>query len=147
MSNPNAIWDFLKDRMDSGQLIADNITESLFHTYMYTVLEWSKHMLLDGYPRSLHQVEDMFRIFDKHKRTPIGIFYDVPDEVVLERMLIRWREDDTKEVIKFRIEQFYNKTMPVVDFFKKHAPMLHVNANDTIQNIHENTVETVEENI
>lgn len=144
MAKENAIGDFLQHRIQTGQLISDEITESLFHAYVHTVREDKKAMMLDGYPRSLHQGKDLLKVLEQYDRKPLIIFFDVPDDVVIERMLARGRADDTKESISNRISQFYDKTMPVVELFKQHADIVHINANDTIENIHENMIKAIE---
>jgi adenylate kinase family enzyme len=43
--------------MDAGLLIDDAVTISLFKAYFYTVIDSEKAMLLDGYPRTMPQME------------------------------------------------------------------------------------------
>jgi adenylate kinase len=57
VSQPNAIGKYVKDRMESGKLIDDQVTMSLFNAYFFTVLDEQKYMLLDGYPRSIPQMQ------------------------------------------------------------------------------------------
>lgn len=143
LSSDNAIGNYLKHRIESGQLIDDKVTNTMFEAYMYTVADEGNHMLLDGYPRSVPQLEFILNLLQKNQRKPLGIHYVVPDEVVKERMLLRARKDDTPEVIQKRIDQFYEKTMPVIQYFKEHADLIEINADDTIENIHKNTMEAL----
>jgi hypothetical protein len=46
-SHPNAIGDFLGNRLESGQLISDEVTIAMFHFYFTTVMSDNKFMLLD----------------------------------------------------------------------------------------------------
>ncbi len=131
----NAIGDYLKARMEKGDLIDDNVTNSLFLTYFHTVLDDQKHMLLDGYPRTVNQLDDIFKITDSHKREMLWIHFTLPDEIVFERMKSRWRSDDTPEAMQHRIAQFYEKTVPVIDYFWQHAEMITVDATRSIDQI------------
>lgn len=140
IKTPNPIWEYVSDRIKKWDLIDDRITESLFRAYAYTVIDDHKAMLLDWYPRSMSQLEDLFKIAKENKRKVIWIWYDVPDAIVKERMSLRWRDDDTDESITHRIKQFYDQTMPVINYFKENAELVVVSADDTIENIHSNTV-------
>ena len=147
LSTENAIGNYLKHRIESGQLIDDRVTNTMFEAYFYTVLDENQYMMLDGYPRSVPQLELILKLLNENKRKPLGIRYEVADDVVKERMLLRGRKDDTEEVIQKRIDQFYEKTMPVIQYFQEHADLISINADDTIENIHQNTLSAVEQYI
>jgi len=49
-------------------LINDDITISVFHTYLLTILDGNYSMLLDGYPRSLEQAKDLLQMAIKYER-------------------------------------------------------------------------------
>lgn len=144
LATDNPIGNYLKHRMEQGQLINDNVTNSLFNAFFYTVVDDAQYMLLDWYPRSVDQLDLILKLLAENDRKPLGIRYTVPDEIVKERMKSRWRSDDTDEAIQKRIDQFYEKTMPVIEFFKNNADIIEINADDTIENIHKNTVEAIE---
>jgi adenylate kinase len=55
----------------------------------------------------------------------------------------RGRSDDTTEAIKHRINQFYDKTQPVIDFFSSNAPLIKIDANRSVEEIHSETVEKI----
>jgi hypothetical protein len=46
-SSPNAIGDYLGNRLELGQLISDEVTISMFRFYFTTILNDGKAMLLD----------------------------------------------------------------------------------------------------
>lgn len=142
-SSPNAIWDYLKARMDAGDLINNSVTNALFETYFYTVLHEQKNMLLDGFPRSIAQMESMMKFTGKHDRKLLGVQFTLPEEVAIERLMERGRSDDTQDAIKHRIDQFYEKTQPVIDFFSDNAPLLKIEANRPVEEIHADTMEKI----
>ena len=133
----NALWKYVKERIAAGTLIDDQVTNSLFQAYFYSVLDEKKSMLVDGYPRTIIQLDDIFRLADQEKRTIQGIQFVIPDEVALERMQSRGREDDTEEAMKHRIQQFYDHTVPVIDYFWQHADLIKVDATKSIEEIAE----------
>ena len=131
----NAIWNYVKSRIENGLLINDGVTNSLFQAYFYTVLDDKKHMLLDGYPRTINQLDDIFRLMEQEKRDALGIHFTLTDDVATQRMLSRWRKDDSAEAIKFRLEQFYEKTMPVIKYFAQHADLVNIDASQSIDEV------------
>jgi adenylate kinase family enzyme len=55
--------------MESGKLINDQVTMSLFNAYFFTVLDENKYMLLDGYPRSIVQMQGLEKIAKEYNRS------------------------------------------------------------------------------
>lgn len=142
-SSPNAIGDYLKARMDAWELINNSVTNALFETYFYTVLHEEKNMLLDGFPRSIEQMESMMKFTEKHERKLLWVQFTLPENIAIERLMERGRSDDTTEAIKHRIDQFYDKTQPVIDFFCDNAPLIKIDANRSVEEIHKDTVEKI----
>ena len=71
MSIPNAIGDYVIDRMNAGFLINDEVPISLFNAYFYTVIDTDKSMLLDGYPRTMQQMEAFLSLCSEKGRIVI----------------------------------------------------------------------------
>jgi len=65
---------------------------SLFDVYFYSVLEENKYMLLDGYPRSIPQLNTFLSKCYEYDRGLIGIYFEIPEEVAIQRMMDRARE-------------------------------------------------------
>lgn len=139
----NAIGNYVRDRIAKGELIDDQVTMMLFRSYFYSVLDEGKYMLLDGYPRSIPQIDDMFDFLRSEGRSLLGIQFTLSDEVAIERMQGRGRDDDTLDSIKLRIAQFYDKTQPTIDHFAQHAKLVQVDASRTIEEIAEDVQEIV----
>lgn len=135
MSNDNAIGNHLKERMEKGDLIDDEVTNSLFKTYFYTVVHDHKYMLLDGFPRTIPQMIEMIKLIKRHERDLVGVHLVLPDQVAIDRMKERGREDDSHESINHRISQFYAKTQPTIDWFANNAQIIKVDANRPIEEV------------
>jgi adenylate kinase len=113
------------------------VTGSLFQAYFYSAIDDNKSMLIDGYPRTIPQLDDIFRLAELEKREVLGIQFVIPDDIAFERMASRGREDDTEEAMKHRIAQFYKHTMPVIDYFGQHATLVKIDATRGIEEIAE----------
>ena len=136
-SSPNAIGDFLSNKLELGQLISDEVAISMFHFYFSTILSEGKSMLLDGYPRTLAQLVDLVQISLQSKRNIVGIYFELSREEAKQRMLWRWRADDTIESIDKRLDLFFEKTLPNIELFEKFFPVIRIDASPSIEQVHE----------
>jgi len=136
VSQPNPIGRYVKDRMESGKLIDDQVTMSLFNAYFFTVLDESKYMLLDGYPRSVVQMEGLEKLAKEYDRSVIGIYFEVNEEETIKRISSRGRTGETEEVIRTRMEEYYTHTHPIVDAFAQRWELIKIDANRSIEAIH-----------
>ena len=80
-------------------------------------------IIYDGFPRTVQQCQMLEFIFrQKGRMLDAVISIDVPqDELVRrihERALISNRSDDTEEVIRHRLDEYEQKTRPVLDYYK-----------------------------
>jgi adenylate kinase len=67
--------------------------------------------VLDGFPRTLAQTEAVD--FD------MVIYLDVPDAVLIERMLARGRADDNEAVIAARLREYTRDTEPLIGHYRE----------------------------
>ena len=140
-SSPNAIGDYLGDRLELWQLISDEVTISLFHFYFSTILNDGKAMLLDGYPRSLSQLVDLVQCSLTHKRQVVGIYFELSRQEAKERMLWRWRPDDTLAVVDKRLDLFFEKTLPNIELFSKFFTLIRIDASPSKEQVHQKVKE------
>ena len=81
--------------------------------------------ILDGFPRTVPQA---LRAADIARRLDLtldaAIYLNVPESVLLQRLLARARPDDTAEVIKHRLEVFAETTRPLIDYYRQRRGIL-----------------------
>lgn len=140
-SSPNAIGDYLGNRLELWQLISDDVTISMFSFYFSTILNDNKAMLLDGYPRSLPQLVDLVQQSLHHKREIVGIYFELSREEAKKRMLWRWRPDDTLEAVDKRLDLFFEKTLPNIELFSKFFPLIRIDASPSIEEVNKKVQE------
>lgn len=134
-SSPNAIGDYLGNRLELWQLISDEVTISMFHFYITTILNDGKSMLLDWYPRSLPQLVDLVQVCLQNDRQVVGIYFELSREEAKKRMLWRWRPDDTLEAVDKRLDLFFEKTLPNIELFGKFFPLIRIDASPTKEEV------------
>jgi len=142
-SRPNAIGDYVNSRINAWFLIDDQVTISIFNAYFFAVKDKKKYMLLDGYPRTMIQLDALLSLSHQQGRELIGINFELIEQVAITRMLGRWREGENKEVIKKRFDEYYSKTNPLLKAFKKHADIITIDSSPDIQTIHQQVMRYV----
>ena len=100
--------------MESGELVPDELTVAMIQDRLSRP-DSSEGFVLDGFPRNLAQAEALDEMLSSIGRGLDAIlFFDVPDEVGLERALKRAelenRADDTPDVIGKRLEIYHRET-------------------------------------
>lgn len=118
---------------------------SLFDVYFYSVIADKKYMLLDGYPRSIPQLNAYLTKSHDYEREIVGIYFDISEEEAIRRMLERGRTGETEEVIRTRLEKYYKFTQPIKDAFAAQQRLIVIDASGDIESIHQEVVRTLEE--
>jgi adenylate kinase len=105
--------------LDSGELQPDFITHLLWGQAMLDQLDNKSHLLIDGFPRTVHQAEVLEDALDFFGRDHVHVInLDTPEEVVRKRMEERAREDDTTDSIETRLRWYREDTLPVLDYYR-----------------------------
>lgn len=145
MSAPNAIGDLAKHRMNTWLLINDKVSMSLFDTYFYSVLEEEKYMLLDGYPRTIPQLNTFLAKCYEYGRELTAIYFDISDDVAIQRMNDRAREWETPDIIQTRLDKYYKYTKPIMDAYAAQQQLITIDASGTVEDIHTQVIKVLDQ--
>ena len=147
--------------INKGKFVPDDLINSIVRKEL---VKYKKGIILDGYPRSIDQAEELGKFFNVDK----VIFLDVPDAVVLKRMTSRrickqcgaiynlntnppqkentcdkcsdeliQRHDDTNAVIAVRLNIYHKLTEPLVEYYKKQGKLIRIDGAKTIKEVYE----------
>jgi adenylate kinase len=125
--------------MDSGGLISDEITNAIVAERL-TKSDCAAGFLLDGYPRTLQQVDsldDFLASSGQSLDAVISLLADV-DEVVdrlLKRAEIEGRSDDTADTIRRRQAIFAQETEPLLGVYRDRGLLLEVDGLGAIEDV------------
>ena len=130
----------LKSFLDSGALVPDELTTEIVKERL-SQDDCKSGFILDGYPRTLAQVESLDSILIGMS-TPLThcISIEVPDDVLLERIRKRsedgaGRSDDTAEVAAERLKVYWTQTAPVLSAYKDSNRLLAIDGLGTIEEV------------
>ena len=110
-----------KSFMDRGEYVPDSLTNALVRDR----LDWDDAkdgFLLDGYPRTADQVEELDRILsDKGESLSAVVQITADTDEVVRRLLNRaveqGRADDTEAVIRHRLDVYAEQTAPLIEVY------------------------------
>jgi adenylate kinase len=119
-----SVGEYLK----AGKLAPDDlVTQAL-----KPILESRDGYVLDGFPRTLKQTDDLE--FDA------VVYLDVPDRVITERLLARGREDDQRDVIAERLRQYVEDTEPLIEHYRDQGVLIRVDGDRPVEEITEDVL-------
>ena len=136
----------VKEIMDSGNLVSDDITIAMLKEEVEKHPEASG-FLFDGFPRTVAQAEALDALMGSMDTAIHGVIeLKVSEEEVRTRIAkrksIENRVDDDEEKLNKRIEEYFNKTVHVLPYYKNQGRLKSVNGVGAIEKISEdiNTV-------
>lgn len=84
--------------------------------------------LLDGYPRTAFQAEELdFLLDDLGQLLDLAIWLDLPESVMMSRSITRSRPDDQPEIVQRRIDLFKERTIPILEYYEHRYRLLTIN--------------------
>jgi|688.fasta_scaffold54702_6 adenylate kinase len=110
--------------IDAGNLVPDEIVDEMIENELSKV---DGPVLLDGYPRTIAQAENLDRLLDNLT----VVWLDVPEDVTIQRNLERGKtskrpDDANVDVIKQRLDNYNKETAPVKEWYDKSNRVIEV---------------------
>ena len=119
---------------DHGRLVPDEFVEEVVRERLEQH-DWNYGFVLDGFPRTRRQAEYLFERWNVDQ----VIYLDLPDEVVQQRILHRARVgngqgftkrvDDNPQALKTRLQEYHEKTKPLLELYQAKGMLITVDAN------------------
>lgn len=163
MSNDNSIGNYLRDTVNSGALVADDVIISLFGVFLETLGE--KGVLSDGNLRRLWQTKGIMQALKNKSRNPVVIWLEIPEEETKKRLQTRkmctscghiystqldgnianclacggelyQRADDLDEkAVATRIAAYHEETVPALEYVEKNFDLVRIDGMQSIADI------------
>ncbi|MEJ3653924.1 adenylate kinase [Actinomycetes bacterium KLBMP 9759] len=122
-----------KRYMDAGNLVPDEVTVAMVRERL-THEDAIKGFILDGFPRTLSQAASLEQLLDERGEVLDAVVeFQVPEDVLVARLLGRGRNDDTEEVIRRRQEVYRDETAPLLEHYRDQ--LVSIDAVGTVEEI------------
>ncbi len=130
-----------KEYMDAGEYVPDEVTNLMVRNRIDEP-DAEPGFLLDGYPRTLAQVEELDGMI-KHTGHELDavVVLTVDGEELVQRLLQRaetdGRSDDTEDVIRRRQELFIEQTAPLIEVYRDRGLLIEVDGMGEVDEVTE----------
>jgi adenylate kinase len=119
--------------MSAGELVPDELILNLIRDRL-SQADTQNGWLLDGFPRNVEQAEFLNALLEEIDQVcDLVVNLEVPDEVLVTRMLERGRADDEEAVIRTRLEVYREQTEPLITFYQARDMLQSVDGNQPLQ--------------
>ena len=135
-----------KDYMDRGELVPDDIVVAVVEERFSNPSEVEPGFVLDGFPRTANQAEELDRILGPQHPLDVVVNLDVPHDLAIERLLGRGREDDTRESIKRRLDLYDQETKPLIDLYDLRGQLARVDGVGDEDVVYQRLLDAIDEN-
>lgn len=120
------IWKKVENCIENGFNAPDDITNEI-------ILNRLSHehpgipQFLDGFPRSLNQIQVLFKVLANYQVVHI----DTPEKVCRERFLSRGRHDDHVEAFENKMRVYRKQVVPTLRFLKEAFGIIEIDGTQT----------------
>lgn len=140
------VGSLIKDSMHQGHLQPDFLTDAIVVNIIAKDLSPEKHLIADGYPRTIVQSKTFEAMAKFFKRNQVKIIYiELSKEEAMKRNLLRGRADDTKEGIEKRFDEYVNNVVPAMEYFrgKDGYTIYTINGEQSIEDVHTDIIKAL----
>ncbi|MFM7425014.1 MAG: adenylate kinase [Elainella sp.] len=119
--------------MDKGELVPDQLILDLVKERLGQS-DAEKGWILDGFPRTVAQATFLDTLLGSIQQNCDRVVnFEVPDEILIGRLLGRGRKDDTEAVIRHRLEVYHQQTAPLISFYRERNQLVSIDGNQPIE--------------
>ena len=140
MSSKTNLGLLAKGYMDKGELVPDQVTIDMLSHEIDNFLP-CKGFIFDGFPRTTFQAKALDNLLSSEsQKIDLIIALDVDNTTLTERLLQRGKssgraDDQSVEKINIRLQEYDNKTKPLVTFYKQQNKFFSVDGIGSLQDI------------
>jgi adenylate kinase len=129
----------VKNLIDSGVLLTDDNLYEVVDNRLGEIAH-DVGVIFDGIPRRVAQAEHLMKFLQKQGRKDfVTLFVNLPREESIARLLkraeIEKRADDTREKIEFRLKQYEQDTLPVLDYLKQRSAFFEIDGTPPVEEV------------
>ena len=134
--------------MDRGEYVPDTLTNELVRDRL-SMTDASAGFLLDGYPRTVDQVQELDAILNESgSKLDVVVQLTADGEELIRRLAKRaeleGRADDTPDVIRRRLEVFDEQTAVLIDIYASRGLVARIDGLGEISEVTGRIIEALE---
>lgn len=128
-----------KRYMDAGDYVPDSVTNAMVRDRLHQN-DTNGGFLLDGYPRTVAQVEELDTMLAEAGRSlDAVVVLTVQQEELVQRLLhraeVEGRTDDTEEVIRHRQDVYNEQTAPLIEVYAGRGLLVEVDGMGAVDEV------------
>ncbi|MEO1377772.1 MAG: nucleoside monophosphate kinase [Cyanobacteria bacterium J06635_10] len=128
----------------TGELVPDEMMIDLIR-HRLRQPDISSGWVLEGYPRTAFQAEELdFLLDDLGQKLSWAIYLQVPETVMVNRSLGRSQTEDRPEIIQRRIKLFYERTIPILEYYDRRSRLLTINGDQSPKAVEDNIITSMQ---
>jgi adenylate kinase len=126
--------------MKRGELVPDELMIEFIRMRLQEV-DVAQGWVLEGYPRTAFQAEELDFLLEALGQTlNWAIYLQVPEVVMVGRSLGRSLADDQPEIVHRRVELFYDRTVPILEYYDRRRRLLTINGDQSPDLVQEDMI-------
>ena len=119
--------------LEAGELAPDPLAIDLILDRLRELAVGGDTTILDGFPRSLQQAEELDRrLVEMGLRIRAVVSIEVSENELLRRAADRGRADDRPEVVSRRLGVYWDITSPLIDFYRQRGQLIQINGEQPV---------------
>ncbi|KST63145.1 adenylate kinase family protein [Mastigocoleus testarum] len=121
--------------LEAGELVPDEMMIEFIKNHLKEP-EFQGGWLLEGYPRTAFQAEELdFLLEELGQQLNWVIYLQVTQDAMIARCLDRSLPDDQPEIIQRRIELFYERTIPILEYYDRRCRLLKIDGDRSSEEV------------
>jgi adenylate kinase len=126
LAQGNALGRAAEPFLERGDLVPDDLLITMIRERI-ALPDCAPGYVLDGFPRTLPQAEALEQMLGEEARLAVVLNLEVPREELMRRLSGRGRDDDRGNAVEHRLQDYEDRTRPLVDFYTKRQQIHRVN--------------------
>jgi adenylate kinase len=129
--------------VEKGELVPDEMMIE-FIKFRLSQVDVNGGWILEGYPRTAFQAEELDFLLDSlGQQLDWAIYLQVPQAVMVSRSLGRSLPDDQPEIVQRRVELFYDRTIPILEYYDRRRRLLTINGDHPPDHVQHNILSLI----
>ncbi len=121
--------------IDTGRLVPDPVVVEVVGQRLQRP-DCARGCLFDGFPRTLGQAESLDEyLADRDTPLDLVLALDVPENILIERLMGRGRGDDNLDAIQTRFNDYQTITRPLLDYYERRGLLHEIDGTGTPEKV------------